>query len=97
MIPKIEGFNEYEVCLLEVMKDLMKYVPDKDALIFRHYTNESGKKNGWYAFKKINDSISEITEDNYDVAPIASDETIKKYDVNIFKCFKEFFGEIIVT
>lgn len=97
MIPKVEGFNEYEVCLLEVMKDLMKYVPDKYALIFRHYTNESGKKDGWYAFKEINNSISEITEDEYDVMPIVSDETIKQYDINVFKCFKEFLGEMIVT
>ena len=74
-------FNEHERSLINVIKEAKRYCKGELEIDLLD--------DGWYAmdYREEYESAFFIEENGYNEKPLISEETIKKYNVNVRKCF----------
>ena len=73
--------NEYEWALISAIEEAEKYCKGE---LEADYIDD-----GWYAmdYRREFEAAFSIEENGYDKNPLISNETIKKYNVDVEKCF----------
>lgn len=82
--------NLHEKALCKVIKEAETYINDGTEIEINHqYNKDNPKFNGWYAMRyKENDGAYPLYANGYDRQPLISDETIERFNVDVYKCFK---------
>ena len=85
--------NIREIQFVDDMRDAMSYIPGDYELEMNHFNtfDDDGKPIpqlcGWYAWMYTGRETVPINQD-YQEAPLITDEEVEKYKVNPFGCFE---------